>query len=154
MAKVEVAAIICAQNRLFDLIESQTKRLASQTPQAGFTCTRAESRYNSFPHAFDNVEVTVHGPCNLTLDFESNRPTENSSRGVDCKVGVFRQRRHETAQKLEDYDFSACLDGRGGVSWAGPEGTAYTPDQLCSFAFQRLHEEVELCFQQPLQRGY
>jgi hypothetical protein len=143
----DATAVILSQNTLFDLIDAETKRLALESPKAGFRHEHVERSYMSFPHGFDNVEVTVHGPCSLALDLESNRPTEDWSKPVQCRVGVFRQRRHEVAEKLEDCVFTARFDAQGNAWWEGPGGTAYQPDTVCDFAFHLLQKHVAFAVQ-------
>lgn len=145
MAEDRAARIAVSQNLLLDLVESEADRRAAEAPQTGFKRERVERRYTSFPHHFNKLELTVEAPCGMTLELEANRPDENSTCKVQCMVGIFGMKRHEKATKLEHYVFVPCLTRHGAVSWQHRDGTNYTPQQLCDFAFQRLREHTERC---------
>jgi len=145
MAEDIAGRITASQNLLLHLVESEADRRPAEAPPNRWKRQRAERRYDSFPHAFTKLELTVEAPCGLTLELETNLPEGNSTSGAQCRVGVFRLERHENSRKLQDHLFVPAATGQGPVSWQRRDGTTYTPQQLCDFAFEQLREHAERC---------
>jgi TIR domain len=136
--------IIEAQNVLFDLVERQTVRLATEAPKFGLRHRRAE--LHCFPA--DVAQLTIEGPGGLTLDFEAVRPHRNSGIGATCNVAVFRHNRDRLGSGrkptfLEDHRFTPEFTSREVVAWKDAGGTIYQQQELCDFAFQRFYEHIE-----------
>jgi hypothetical protein len=135
----EATRIVTSQNTLFDLVEREVKRLAAKAPQAGFKHQRVEGPYtSSTPLLYNKVELTVECSCSLNLDLEVNRPSGDLVSEVQCKMGIFQKSRHQKEENIiEDHLFIPNITAQGVVLWRHKNGTDYSPQQLCEFAFRR-----------------
>jgi len=120
------------QNLLFDLLEKQAGRLAGVSPQLKLKCRRTENCCT--PN--DKIYLKVEGPGALVLEIEGTRPDNDSARGAQCNVGIFKHNRGRPPTKLEDRVFMPVMAGQVGVSWQDSNGIVYGHQQLCDFAFQ------------------
>jgi hypothetical protein len=143
MAEDHASRIVTAQNLLFDLVESEAGANA-------FTHGPRRPGHSFFDgiHIKTNintVNLTIGGPYGLTLDFEATRPAEYPIPEEYCTVtaGVYLNKHKKSAEKIEDYVFVPIVKDQGSVTWQDRDGTSYTPQQLCDFAFRCLREHTE-----------
>jgi hypothetical protein len=144
-AEDRAARIAAAQTLLFDLVEREAEANAFKHGPRGpdrsfFLGTNTKTHINT-------VDLTIEGPRGLTLDFEAIHPAEHLIPEDNCTVavGVFHNKRYKLAEKLEDHVFLPIVTDQRLVSWQGPDGPSFTPQQLRDFAFQRLREHTERC---------